>query len=102
MSKLGRNTKQDMEAARKLLHLAKADLQRVMETSSLASADAPGFQPKINAHRMGPAPPRPVEYLSKEETWEYFGKLLDELITCCDVTKVKILPRKTYNTFISS
>ena len=91
MGRLLKNTKQDMDAARKLLTQAKVDLQRMLETASLADPTAPGFLPKINSNRMGPAPPRPVQLLSPELSWRHFQKLVEELLLACDVVKVKAI-----------
>ena len=91
MSRLSKNTRQDMEAARKLLTQARADLDRVQATAHLASPEAPGFLPKINSQRMGAAPPRPVSLLSQAQTWSHWEKLLEELLSVCDVVKVACL-----------
>ena len=97
MSRLLKNTKQDMEMARKLLTHAKVDLSRILEGVSLADPTPPGFLPKINSNRMGPAPPRPVQLLSPNSSWQHFQKLLDELLLACDVVKVMAsLPNCTY------
>ena len=88
MSRLLRNSKQDMEAARKLLTHAKIDLSRMLEGVGLADPTPPGFLPKINSNRMGPAPPRPVQLLSPESSWQHSQKLLEELLQICDVVKV--------------
>ena len=89
MGRLLKNSKQDVEAARKLLIQARVHLDRIQETSKLGDTNPPGFFPKINSHQMGPAPPRPVKLLSQEDTWKHYHRLLDELLVACDAVKVR-------------
>lgn len=94
MQAIGRflkNSKQDMDAARKLLTQAQVDLEKVQDSAGLAglaTSPAPGFLPKINSNRMGPAPPRPVRLLSPQQSRRHFENLIDELLQTCDVVKV--------------
>lgn len=78
-----------MEAARKLLTQAKVDLEKQHGSSlNIAATPAPGFLPKINVHRMGPAPPRPVKLLTKDQAESYWQTLVKELLLVCDIVKV--------------
>lgn len=56
-----RSTKQDMQLARKQLHLAKAHLAEVRRTAHTDPGSAPGFCPDINRNLMAPVPSKHVE-----------------------------------------
>lgn len=89
--KFSGRSKQQLEAARRPLISAQAELQSVIVTAELAGADAPGFDPDMNRHLLGPAPPRAVQPASKAATWEYYTKLLQQLTLVCDITKVLLI-----------
>ena len=88
LQKLHSRSKQDLEAARKQLILAVAELQRVRDTTGQAEDCAEGFDPQINRRLLGPAPPRAVQLLDKDAAWAYFSSLLTQLQLVCDVSKV--------------
>ena len=88
LQKLHSRSKQDLEAARKQLILAVAELQRVQDTMGPAGDHAEGFDPQVNRRLLGPAPPRAVQLLDKDAAWAYFSSLLSQLQLVCDVSKV--------------
>ena len=56
-----KSTKQDLQLARKQLHLAKAQLAELRKTIHPHPAAAPGFDPDVNRNLMAPVPSKPVE-----------------------------------------
>ena len=88
LQKLHSKSKQDLEAARKQLILAVAELQRMQDTAGQAWEHAEGFDPQVNRRLLGPAPPRAVQLLDKDAAWAYFLSLLSQLQLVCDVSKV--------------
>ncbi len=61
LQRVQRSTKQDMQLARKQLHLAKAQLAEVRRTAHSNPKSAPGFCADINRNLMVPVPSKPVE-----------------------------------------
>ena len=68
LQRVQRSTKQDMQLARKQLHLAKAQLAEVRRTAHPNPESAPGFCADINRNLMAPVPSKPVE-VSSRQTW---------------------------------
>ena len=56
LQRVQRSTKQDMQLARKQLHLAKAQLAEVRRTAHPHPESAPGFCGDINRNLMAPVP----------------------------------------------
>ncbi|CAL5223000.1 g5447 [Coccomyxa viridis] len=88
LQRVQRSTKQDMQLARKQLHLAKAQLAEVRRTAHPHPEGAPGFCDDINRNLMAPVPSKPVTLVSSDQSWEALDSLLDELLLVCDVSKV--------------
>ena len=63
-----KSTKQDLQLARKQLHLAKAQLAELRQTSHPHPAAAPGFDPDVNRNLMTPVPSKPVEVASTSQS----------------------------------
>ena len=68
LQRVQRSTKQDMQLARKQLHLAKAQLAEVRRTAHAHPKAAPGFCVDINRNLMVPVPSKPVQVREKPET----------------------------------
>ena len=56
LQRVQKSTKQDLQLARKQLHLAKAQLAELRKTSQPHPAAAPGFDPDVNRNLMAPVP----------------------------------------------
>ncbi|KAL3159878.1 hypothetical protein ABBQ38_010276 [Trebouxia sp. C0009 RCD-2024] len=82
-----------LEATRKHIVRAQTELKQVVETAHLASASPVGFCPDVNRVLLGPLPPRPVQELSQEEVWIYYGKLLKDLLTVCQLASIQQWPQ---------
>ena len=61
LQRVQKSTKQDLQLARKQLHLAKAQLAELQQTSHPHPEAAPGFDPDVNRNLMAPVPSKPVE-----------------------------------------
>lgn len=82
-----------LEATRKHIVRAQTELAQVVETAQLASAPPVGFCPDVNRVLLGPIPPRPVQELSQEEVWAYYGKLLKDLLMVCQLAGIQQWPQ---------
>ena len=67
LQRVQRSTKQDMQLARKQLHLAKAQLAEVRRTAHPRPESAPGFCGDINRNLMAPVPSKPVTVSSADD-----------------------------------
>ena len=63
LQRMAGGTRGDLDAARKQLLAAQAELVRVRASSSRAAPpdQAPGFDPDVNRQLMAPVPPRPIQ-----------------------------------------
>ena len=61
LQRVQKSTKQDLQLARKQLHLAKAQLAELQKASQAHPEAAPGFDPEVNRSLMAPVPSKPVE-----------------------------------------
>lgn len=60
LQRVQRSTKQDLQQARKLLHLARTHLAEVEKSGHPHPEGAPGFCPDVNRSLMAPVPSKPV------------------------------------------
>ena len=61
LQRVQKSTKQDLQLARKQLHLAKAQLAELRKTSHPHPEAAPGFDPEVNRSLMAPVPSKAVK-----------------------------------------
>ncbi|KAI8470361.1 MAG: Mak10 subunit, NatC N-terminal acetyltransferase-domain-containing protein [Monoraphidium minutum] len=99
VARMRQRTKQDLDAASKLLSKAAAELAAARASAALADAGggggdggwaALGFDAGLNSHLAPPAPPRIA--LSRGEAFSYFEGLLDQLGRACRITAVADFP----------
>lgn len=81
LQRVQRSTKQDMQLARKQLHLAKAQLAEVRRTAHADPTTAPGFCVDINRNLMVPVPSKPVQVSERHETVHTCSHRCSELKT---------------------
>ena len=62
LQRMAAGTRGDLDAARKQLLTAQAELARVRASGGGVPAEqAPGFDPDVNRRLMAPVPPRPIQ-----------------------------------------
>lgn len=82
-----------LTAARKHILRAQTELTTVVQTAHMGDSNPVGFQPQVNRRLLGPLPPRPVQELSQQKAWEYYSKLLKDLLTLCQLTTIQQWPQ---------
>ncbi|GBF89805.1 hypothetical protein Rsub_02975, partial [Raphidocelis subcapitata] len=118
VSRLRGRTKQDLDAAAKCLARAATELAAARASAHLGSPHAHGsgsgggggggggsggsedeeeddavwaalgFDPGLNAHLAPPAPPRVVKALSRDDAFDYFERLIEQLTRATRITSV--------------
>lgn len=63
LQRIAAGTRGDLDAARKQLLAAQAELARVRASGGggVPAEQAPGFDPDVNRRLMAPVPPRPIQ-----------------------------------------
>lgn len=63
LQRMAAGTRGDLDAARKQLLAAQAELARVRASGGggVPAEQAPGFDPDVNRRLMAPVPPRPIQ-----------------------------------------
>ncbi|CAL8468026.1 g7565 [Coccomyxa elongata] len=88
LQRIQKSTKQDQDFARKQFVAALQELENMRASSHPRPEDAVGFSPDVNRRLMAPVPPRNVTFLTSQQTWDHYAKLLQHLLLVGDVVKV--------------
>ncbi|KAK9901701.1 hypothetical protein WJX75_009287 [Coccomyxa subellipsoidea] len=88
LQRVQKSTKQDQDFARKQFAAALQELERMRDSAHPRPQDAVGFCPDVNRRLMAPIPPRNITFLTSQQTWDHYAKLLEHLLLVGDIVKV--------------